>query len=94
MRTQVASDTQMGTARKPLAALTGGTAIVGFVRYSRDRIFAVLGQHGAFLVAMAAGSIIGTLLGALLLSAISATLLYPLLAVILVFSAFKVWRHA
>lgn len=43
---------------------------------------------------MAVGSILGTMIGALLLGLTSVTVLYPLLAVILVLSAVKVWRHA
>jgi uncharacterized protein len=69
------------------------TMLVGFARYSRDQNFAVLRRHTGFLVLMAAGSIVGTWIGALLLGFTSGAVLYPLLAVILAVSAIKVWRH-
>lgn len=67
------------------------TMLVGFARYSQDRSFAVLGSHKGFLLIMAAGSIVGTLVGAQLLGV---AILSPLLALILFVSAIKVWRHA
>jgi uncharacterized protein len=42
---------------------------------------------------MAAGSILGTFLGARLLGIVPNSILLPLLALILVFSAIKVWQH-
>lgn len=69
------------------------TMLVGFARYSRDQSFAVLNSRRGFLLIMAAGSIIGTWIGALLLGFTSGAMLYPLLAVILIVSAIKVWRH-
>jgi len=42
---------------------------------------------------MAAGSIVGALLGGLLLGVVSSSVLLPLLALILVASALKLWRH-
>ena len=42
---------------------------------------------------MAAGSIIGTILGGLLLGAVPEGLLIPLLAALLLVSSVKVWRH-
>ncbi|GJD34059.1 sulfite exporter TauE/SafE family protein [Methylobacterium aerolatum] len=70
------------------------TMIVGFTRYSRDQSFAVIGRNRAFLLVMAAGSIIGTFIGGQLLGIVPSGVLLPLLAVILVVSAVKVWRHA
>jgi uncharacterized protein len=70
------------------------TMLVGFARYSRDRSFAVIARHKGFMVLMALGSILGTLIGALLLGFTSGAVLYPLLAIILMLSAIKVWRHA
>lgn len=70
------------------------TMLVGFVRYSRDRSFGVVTRHRAFLVWIAAGSILGTFIGALLLGYTSAAILIPLLTLILLVSAFKVWRHS
>lgn len=69
------------------------TMLVGFARYSRDRSFAVLGANRAFLLTTAAGSIIGAFAGASLLWYLSAAWLIPLLAVILILSAIKVWLH-
>lgn len=69
------------------------TMLVGFARYSRDRRFAVLAQYKAFVLSIAAGSIVGTFIGALLLGYISAAVLIPLLALVLLVSAIKVWRH-
>ena len=69
------------------------TMLVGFARYSRDRSFDVLSQHKAFLAWIAAGSIFGTFVGALALGFISPVILLPLLALILLISAFKVWRY-
>src|SRR3712207_3285997 len=67
--------------------------LVGFTRYSRDRSFSVLGRNRAFLRAMAAGSIVGAFTGRLLLGVGPDALLLPALAVILLVSAVKVWRH-
>lgn len=69
------------------------TMIVGFTRYSRDRSFIVLRQNSPFLVAMALGSLVGTLVGGLLLGFVPSTILLPMLAAILLVSAVKVWRH-
>jgi uncharacterized protein len=70
------------------------TMIVGFTRYSRDRTFAVIGQNRAFLLVMAAGSILGTFIGGRLLGIVPNAVLLPMLALILIVSAAKVWRHA
>lgn len=69
------------------------TMLVGFTRYSRDRSFSVLGRNRGFLLVMAAGSIVGTFLGGLLLGVVPDAVLLPLLAAILLVSAVKVWRH-
>lgn len=69
------------------------TMIVGFTRYSRDQSFGVLGRNRAFLLVMAAGSLVGTFIGGHLLGAIPSSVLLPSLAAILVWSAWKVWRH-
>jgi uncharacterized membrane protein YfcA len=42
---------------------------------------------------MAAGSIAGTFIGGLLLGVVSDSVLLPALAMILLVSAVKVWRH-
>ena len=70
------------------------TMLVGFARYSRDQSFAVIGRNRTFLLVMATGSIVGTFIGGLLLGSIPGRVLIPGLAVILVVSAVKVWRHS
>jgi uncharacterized protein len=69
------------------------TMLVGFARYSRDSTFAVLGRNRWFVTVMAAGSIVGSFIGAALLGLVPGAVLLPLLAVILLVSAVKVWRH-
>ena len=70
------------------------TMIVAFARYSRDCSFSVLGTNRSFVLTMAVGSIVGTFIGGRLLGLVPASVLLPLLAVILLVSAVKVWRHA
>jgi uncharacterized membrane protein YfcA len=69
------------------------TMLVGFARYSRDQSFAVLRENRVFLLVMAAGSILGTFIGGLLLGLVPSVLLLPVLAAVLIISAVKVWRH-
>lgn len=69
------------------------TMLVAFARYSRDQSFSVLAANRSFLVAMAAGSVAGTVAGGLLLNVVSDAVLVPLLAALLVLSSVKVWRH-
>jgi uncharacterized membrane protein YfcA len=69
------------------------TMIVAFARYSRDQSFGVLRSNGRFVLVMTAGSIVGTLVGALLLGVVPDLVLIPALALILLISAAKVWRH-
>lgn len=69
------------------------TMIVGFTRYSRDQSFCILRTEWRFLLVMAVGSLLGAFLGGQLLSFVSTSLLLPLLAAILIWSAIKVWRH-
>ncbi|WP_085028639.1 sulfite exporter TauE/SafE family protein [Ensifer aridi] len=69
------------------------TMLVGFTRYSRDQSFSVLSRNKIFLLVMAAGSIVGTLVGGLLLGIVPNAFLLPALAAILLISAVKVWRH-
>lgn len=70
------------------------TMLVGFARYSRDRSFVVLKENRRFVLVMAAGSIFGSFIGGRLLGLVPNALLLPLLAIILVLSAVKVWRHS
>jgi uncharacterized protein len=69
------------------------TMIVGFARYSRDQAFAVLSANARFVLMMAAGSIIGSFIGGQLLGIVPTPVLLPVLAIILMLSAVKVWRH-
>lgn len=69
------------------------TMIVGFTRYSRDSNFKVLGRNRRFVLTMAAGSIVGSFIGGQMLNVVPSAVLLPLLAVILLISAAKVWRH-
>jgi uncharacterized membrane protein YfcA len=70
------------------------TMLVGFTRYSRDQSFSVIGRNRVFLLVMAAGSICGTFIGGQLLGIVPSVVLLPLLAGILLISAWKVWGHA
>lgn len=69
------------------------TMLVGFARYSQDQSFSTIRRNGRFVLLMAAGSVVGTFLGGQLLGIIPSYVLLPLLAVILLLSAVKVWRH-
>jgi uncharacterized membrane protein YfcA len=69
------------------------TMLVGFARYSRDRSFVVLSENRSFVLIMAVGSIVGSFIGGQLLGVVPTPALLPLLALILMLSAFKVWRH-
>jgi uncharacterized protein len=69
------------------------TMLVAFARYSRDASFIVLRRNARFLLAMAAGSIIGAVIGGQLLGIVPDSILVPLLVIILLISAAKVWRH-
>jgi uncharacterized membrane protein YfcA len=69
------------------------TMLVGFARYSRDRSFNVVLENRRFLMVMSTGSLLGTLCGATLLPRIESAWLLPLLALILVVSAFRIWRQ-
>ena len=74
-------------------AISLPTMMVGFSRYSTDKSFAVLGRNLGFVWVMAIGSLFGSFLGGQLVGMVPASFLLPLLAVILVISAIKVWRH-
>lgn len=69
------------------------TMLVGFARYSLDDTFAVLRRNSRFVAAMAIGSVIGSFIGALLLGVVPATVLLPVLALILLISSVKLWLH-
>ena len=69
------------------------TMLVAFARYSRDGSFSVLREHRRFVALMAAGSVTGTLFGGLAVGVIPDDVLIPLLTVVLLLSARKVWAH-
>lgn len=69
------------------------TMLVAFARYSRDNSFQVLSGNKPFVIAMSAGSIVGTVVGGLLLGVVPAIALIPLLVLLLLVSAVKVWKH-
>ena len=69
------------------------TMLVAFARYSRDGSFVVLHDNRRFVAVMAAGSICGTVLGGVLLGVIPTSVVVPILVVLLLGSAIKVWRH-
>jgi uncharacterized membrane protein YfcA len=70
------------------------TMIVAFARYSRDGSFVVLRRHARVVIVLALGSIAGTVAGGLLLGVVPEAALIPGLALLLVLSSIKVWRHA
>jgi uncharacterized membrane protein YfcA len=69
------------------------TMLVALARYSRDQSFGVLRANGRVVVAMTLGSVIGTVLGGLLLGVVPEVVLLPVLVLLLLLSAVKVWRH-
>ena len=69
------------------------TMLVAFARYSRDGSFAVLREQRHFVLAMAAGSVSGTIVGGLMVGVVPAGVLVPMLVILLLTSAVKVWRH-
>lgn len=74
-------------------AISLPTMLVGFTRYSRDRSFSVLRENAGFALVMAAGSLVGAFIGGLLLGIVPTAALLPLLSLVLVYSAVKIWRH-
>lgn len=80
-------------AGSPSLAVSLPTMLTGFTRYSTDKSFAVLGKNRGFVLVMAAGSLFCAFLGGQLLGIVPDAILLPFLAVILVISAVKIWRH-
>lgn len=74
-------------------AISLPTMVVGFLRYSQDSAFNTLRRHRDFVWVMATGSILGTWLGGALLGVVSSHWLLPMLSLVLVTSAVKVWQH-
>jgi uncharacterized membrane protein YfcA len=74
-------------------AISIPTILMGLFKYSRtDRIQEIKGDRN-FIVWMASGSILGVFMGSNLLRYVSSTMLYYILGVILLLSAFKLARH-
>lgn len=69
------------------------TMLVAFTRYSRDASFQVLRNNISFVVLMAVGSVLGTLVGGLALGVVPSAVLIPALAVLLTVSGVKIWQH-
>jgi uncharacterized membrane protein YfcA len=69
------------------------TMIVAFARYSQDASFAVIKDNRTFILAMAAGSVVGVFAGGALLGVVPSSILIPLLVLLLLLSARKVWKH-
>ena len=75
-------------------AISLPTMIIGFARYSQDQSFKIIAEQSRFIFIMALGSVAGALIGGMLLMEVPSSLILPLLSVILLISANKVWRHS
>lgn len=75
-----------------LLLVTGVAAGFG-IGYSQDQAFAVLRENRAFVAAMAVGSVAGSVAGGVAAGFVTEAVIVPVLVVLLLFSAFKVWRH-
>jgi uncharacterized membrane protein YfcA len=69
------------------------TMIVAFSRYSRDDSFAILSSNRRLVALLGAGSVVGAVLGGILIGTVPDSLLTPTLSLILGISAIRVWRH-
>ncbi|WP_229914271.1 hypothetical protein [Streptomyces capitiformicae] len=69
------------------------TMLVAFARYSRDGNCAVLGTNLRFTMFLAAGSVVGAVLGGLLLGVFPELVLIPVLALIPLVSAVMLARQ-
>lgn len=74
-------------------AISLPTMLAGFARYSKDQSFSVIKKNKAFIIVMAAGSIVGTFIGGRLLGIVPDSILLPVLALILIVSSYKIWKH-
>ena len=75
-------------------AISLPTMLTAFSRYRRDRSFDVIRKARRFVVGMGVGSVVGAFVGGRLLRGVPNAILLPTLALILVISAVKTWRHA
>lgn len=69
------------------------TMLVGFLRYRESAAFVVLRQQRVLLLSMAAGSLLGAVVGGLLVGLVPTEGMGLLLALILMVSAWKVFLH-
>lgn len=69
------------------------TMLVAFARYSQSEAFAVVRRERDFLAWMTLGSLAGVAVGGRLLGVVPADVLMLILGVILLVSAYKVFRH-
>ncbi|MEP9356980.1 sulfite exporter TauE/SafE family protein [Xanthobacter sp. KR7-65] len=74
-------------------AISLPTLLVGFARFGRDNTLGVVQANLSFLALMAAASMLGAFLGGQLLGVVPASALLPLLGLVLLGSAWKIWRH-
>lgn len=86
-------DTDVKLAGSLSLAVSLPTMIAGFARYSRNQSFTVLRLNRTFLLVMAVGSIMGSFIGGKLLGIVPEYILLPMLSLILMASAVKVWQH-
>ncbi|MDQ1306679.1 MAG: uncharacterized protein QG671_2511 [Actinomycetota bacterium] len=70
------------------------TMLVAFLRYSRTQAFSILREVPTFVVAMTLGSIAGTSVGGLIAGVVSTAVIGPLVVLLLLASAWKVWQHS
>jgi uncharacterized membrane protein YfcA len=70
------------------------TMLVAFARYRQDRSFAVLGRNKSFVAFMAIGSVTGVIVGGLMLGLFTEAVVIPVLAALLLLSAWKVNQHS
>lgn len=75
-------------------AISLPTMIVSFSRYTQSNAFQILYRERKLFNWMAIGSILGAMIGGLLLGLVSAQWLTSLLSVILLISAVKTFQHA
>lgn len=74
-------------------AISLPTMLTAFMRYSRSQSFSVIADNRGFVLAMIAGSFVGSFMGAKLLGIVPSSVLLPFLAFLLVVSAIKTWAH-
>ncbi|MDR1975657.1 MAG: sulfite exporter TauE/SafE family protein [Campylobacteraceae bacterium] len=74
-------------------AISLPTMLIGFARYSKDKSFTVIKNNKMFVLIMSVGSILGALIGGIMLGFVPEYILLPTLALILFVSSYKIWKH-